>query len=174
MPHCRSRPPLPSVSGQNRCLNRSKTRAALLAHDCLLLQSAGSALPKAAGIAHREDCFQQTVLEQSATQAGVLLPRPRDQLLDFEGLAGFTHFLDWACGLASRSERIAERSDSSSLQLTEPGSGCADLIVTPSRWTAWRGRLPALLDAVDAGFAAAEQNGLAPVGLVSASFALNH
>ena len=39
------------------------------------------------------------------------------------------------------------------------------MIVNPTHWTAWHGRLPAMIDAIDAGFAEAEQDGLPPVGL---------
>jgi len=59
------------------------------------------ALPKAEVHAHLEGCFEPAVLEQWAAQAGVAMPRPRERLLQFEGLADFLHFLDWACGLAS-------------------------------------------------------------------------
>jgi adenosine deaminase len=122
-------------------------------------------LPKAEVHAHLEGCFQPTVLEQWATQAGVPMPRPRDRLLHFEGLADFLHFLDWACALASTSERLAELSYGYCQRLADSGAGYADVIVNPTHWTAWRGRLPEMIDAIDAGFAAAEQDGLPPVGL---------
>jgi adenosine deaminase len=123
------------------------------------------ALPKAEVHAHLEGCFQPTFLEQWATQAGVQMPRPRDRLLHFEGLADFLHFLDWACGLASTSERLAELSYGYSRRLADSGAGYADLIVNPTHWTAWHGRLPDMIAAIDAGLAAAEQDGLPPVGL---------
>ena len=123
------------------------------------------ALPKAEVHAHLEGCFQPAVLEQWAVQAGVPMPRPRDQLLQFVGLADFLHFLDWACGLASTSERLAELSYGFSQRLAASGAGYADVIVNPTHWTAWHGRLPAMIDAIDAGLAAAEQDGLPPVGL---------
>ena len=123
------------------------------------------ALPKAEVHAHLEGCFEPSVLEQWATQAGVPMPRPRDQLLRFEGLADFLHFLDWACGLASTSERLAELSYGFSRRLADNGAGYADVIVNPTHWTAWHGRLPAMIGAIDAGFAAAEQDGLPSVGL---------
>jgi adenosine deaminase len=123
------------------------------------------ALPKAEVHAHLEGCFQPDVLEQWATRAGVPMPRPRDRLLDFEGPADFLHFLDWACGLASTRERLAELSYSYSRRLADSGAGYADVIINPTHWTAWHGRLPDMIDAIDAGFAAAEQDGLPPVGL---------
>ena len=50
-------------------------------------------------------------------------------------------------------------------RLADSGVGYADVIVNPTHWTAWQGRLPAMIDAIDAGFAEAEQDGLPPVGL---------
>jgi hypothetical protein len=47
----------------------------------------------------------------------------------------------------------------------DSGAGHADVIVDPTCWTAWHGRLPAMIDATDAGFLTAEQGGLPPVGL---------
>jgi adenosine deaminase len=123
------------------------------------------ALPKAEVHAHLEGCFEPDVLEQWARQAGVAMPRPREQLLQFEGLADFLHFLDWACGLASTRERLAELSYGYSRRLADGGAGYADVIVNPTHWRAWHGRLPDMIDAIDAGFTAAEQDGLPPVGL---------
>ena len=80
-------------------------------------------------------------------------------------LADFLHFLDWACGLASTRARLAELSYGFSQRLADGGAGHADVIVNPTHWTAWHGRLPAMIDAIDAGFTAAEQDGLPPVGL---------
>jgi adenosine deaminase len=122
-------------------------------------------LPKAEVHAHLEGCFEPAVLEQWAIQASVAMPRPRDRLLQFEGLADFLHFLDWACALASTRGRLAELSYGYSRRLADSGAGYADLIVNPTHWTAWHGRLPDMIDAIDSGLAAAEQDGLPPVGL---------
>jgi adenosine deaminase len=122
-------------------------------------------LPKAEVHAHLEGCFEPGVLEQWAAQAGVPMPRPRDRLFEFEGLADFLEFLDWACDLASTRERLAELSYGFSKRLADSGAGYADVIVNPTHWTAWHDRLPDMIDAIDAGFTAAEQDGLAPVGL---------
>jgi adenosine deaminase len=93
------------------------------------------------------------------------MPGPRERLLQFEGLADFLHFLDWACRLASTREHLAELSYGFSQRLAASGAGYADLIVNPTHWRAWHGRLPDMLDAIDAGLTAAEQDGLPPVGL---------
>jgi adenosine deaminase len=122
-------------------------------------------LPKAEVHAHLEGCFEPGVLEQWAAQVGVPMPRPRERLFEFEGLADFLHFLDWACGLASTRDRLAELSYGYARRLADNGAGYADVIVNPTHWNAWHGRLPAMIDAIDAGFAAAEQDGLPAVGL---------
>jgi adenosine deaminase len=123
------------------------------------------ALPKAEVHAHLEGCFEAGVLDEWATQARVLMPRPRERLFEFKGLADFLHFLDWACGLASTRERLAELSYSYSKRLADGGAGYADVIVNPTHWPAWHGRLPDMIDAIDAGLTAAEQDGLPPVNV---------
>lgn len=123
------------------------------------------ALPKAEVHAHLEGCFDPGLLEQWASQAGMPMPRPRERLFEFEGLADFLHFLDWACSLASTRERLAELSYGYSQRLADAGAGYADVIVNPTHWPAWRGRLPDMVDAIDAGLRAAEEDGLPPVGL---------
>lgn len=122
-------------------------------------------LPKAEVHVHLEGCFEPAVLERWAAEAGVPMPRPRERLLQFEGLADFLHFLDWACGLASTRDRLAELSYAFSQRLVASGAGYADIIVNPTHWHGWHGRLPDMIDAIDAGFRAAEQDGLPAVGL---------
>jgi adenosine deaminase len=123
------------------------------------------ALPKAEVHVHLEGCFEPALLEQLAAHFGVPMPRPRDELLQFSGLADFLQFLDWACHLVRTHEQLAEMAYAFSRRLADSGAGYADLIVNPTHWTPWHGRLREMLDALDGGFAAAEQDGLPPVGL---------
>src|SRR6266571_1590668 len=99
------------------------------------------ALPKAEVHVHLEGCFEPMVLEHWATQAGVPMPRARERLLQFEGLTDFLEFLDWACGLAPTREHVAELSYGFSRRLAVSGAGYADVIVNPTHWPAWHGRL---------------------------------
>ena len=122
-------------------------------------------LPKAEVHLHLEGCFEPSIIEQWAKSEGVALPRPREDLLKFSGLADFLGFLDLACGLASTSERLVELSYGLSKRLAENGTGYADVIINPTHWHVWHGRLGAMLDAIDAGFTEAEQDGLPSVGL---------
>jgi adenosine deaminase len=50
-------------------------------------------------------------------------------------------------------------------RLADSGTGYADVIFNPTHWHAWHGRLGAMLEAMDAGFKEAEQDGLPSVGL---------
>ncbi len=123
------------------------------------------ALPKAEVHLHLEGCFEPAVIELWAGQEGIALPRPREDLLKFSGLADFLAFLDLACGLASTQERLAELAYGLSKRLAEGGTGYADVIVNPTHWHTWHGRLGEMLDAIDSGFTEAEQDGLPHVGL---------
>ena len=123
------------------------------------------ALPKAEVHVHLEGTFTPERLERWAQQAHVPMPRPREALLEFQGLTDFLEFLDWACGLASTADRLAELARAFCERLRADGTGYADLILNPSHWSGWGGRLRQLLEALDAGFREAEQDGLPSVGL---------
>lgn len=122
-------------------------------------------LSKAEVHLHLEGCFEAATLSQWAQAEGVALPRPQEDLLKFSGLADFLGFLDLACGLVSTQQRLAELSYGLSQRLADNGTGYADVIFNPTHWHAWHGRLGAMLDAMDAGFKAAEQDGMPSVGL---------
>jgi adenosine deaminase len=123
------------------------------------------ALPKAEVHVHLEGCFDAPLLEQWARKFGEPMPRPRESLFRFEGLADFLHFLDWACGLVRTREELAEAAHAFSRRLAASGAGYGDLIFNPTHWKPWHGRLREMIEALDAGFRAAEQDGLPPVGL---------
>lgn len=122
-------------------------------------------LPKAEVHLHLEGCFDAATIAQWAKAEGLALPRPQEDLFTFSGLADFLGFLDLACGLASTPQRLVELSYGLSQRLADNGTGYADVIFNPTHWHAWHGRLGAMLDAMDAGFKAAEQDGLPSVGL---------
>jgi adenosine deaminase len=123
------------------------------------------ALPKAEVHVHLEGCFDAALLAQWAAKFGEPMPRPRESLFQFQGLADFLHFLDWACGLVRTREELAEAAYAFSQRLAASGAGYGDLIFNPTHWKPWHGRLREMIDALDAGFRAAEQDGLPPVGL---------
>lgn len=122
-------------------------------------------LPKAEVHVHLEGCFDADTLERWAAEAGVPMPRPRDRLFAFQELTDFLQFLDWACGLAHTPQRIAELAYGFARRLAADGTGYADVIINPTHWHSWKNRPKALIEALDSGFRAAEEDGLPPVGL---------
>lgn len=137
------------------------TNTPLQARDHSRLKS----LPKADVHLHLEGCFEAATIAQWAKAEGVALPRPQEDLFRFSGLADFLGFLDLACGLASTTERLVKLAYGLSQRLADNGTGYADVIFNPTHWHAWHGRLGPMLNAMDAGFKEAEQDGLPSVGL---------
>jgi adenosine deaminase len=124
------------------------------------------ALPKAEVHVHLEGCFEIDDIVGLARENGVPLPRPREHLLDFGGQLGtFLEFLDFVCGLVRTPDQLATLARRFSERLAANGTRYADLIVNPTHWRHWSRRVPELIDALDAGFSSAEQDGLPSVGL---------
>jgi adenosine deaminase len=114
---------------------------------------------------HLEGCFEAALLAQWARRHREDMPRPPERLFEFENLADFLSFLDWACGLVRTRDELAEAAYAFSRRLAASGAGYGDLIVNPTHWHHWAARVPAMIDALDAGFRAAEEEGLPRVGL---------
>ncbi len=124
------------------------------------------ALPKAEVHVHLEGCFEIDDIVQLASAAHADLPKPREQLLRFDGgLQEFLNFLDWVCGLVRTREQLAALAHRFSRRVAASGTRYADAIINPTHWPHWSRRVSALIDALDAGFTAAEQDGLPRVGL---------
>src|SRR5207253_2387609 len=122
-------------------------------------------LPKAEVHVHLEGCFEIADLVQLAKSAGEPLPRPARNLFEFSDFDSFLSFLDWEGGLVRTNEQLARVAYRFSARETASGVRYADPIVNVTHWDHWRGRLKAFLDALDAGFTEAEQDGFAPAGL---------
>lgn len=125
-------------------------------------------MPRAEVHVHLEGCFELADVAELARAAREPLPRPVAAALDADGpggLAAFLRMLDWQCGLVRTAEQAARAAYRFAARETSSGVAYADLIVNPTHWTAWTGRVPALFEALAAGLDEAEQDGLAPVGL---------
>ncbi len=123
-------------------------------------------LPKAEVHIHLEGCFEVDDIVRLASESGEALPKPRDRLLTFDGgLGEFLKFLDWVCGLVRTREQMAAIAYGFSKRMAASGTLYADAIINPTHWRHWSTRIPELIDALDAGFAAAEQDKLPPAGL---------
>ncbi len=123
-------------------------------------------LPKAEVHIHLEGCFEVDDIVRLASENGVALPRPRDQLLKVAGgLTEFLQFLDWICGLVRTRNQLAAAAYAFSNRMAKSGVGYADVIVNPTHWGQWRRNIPEMIAALDQGFAEAESDGLPAVGL---------
>jgi adenosine deaminase len=123
-------------------------------------------LPKAEIHIHLEGCFEPDEIVRLAKQNGVPLPRPPDRLLDWQGgLGSFLEFLDWICGLVRTREQLAQSAYAFAERMHGSGARYADVIVNPTHWRYWRSNLTGMIDGLDAGFKAAEQDRLPSVGL---------
>jgi adenosine deaminase len=123
------------------------------------------ALPKAEVHTHLEGSFEVDELVTLAAAAGAPLPRPPAELFDFVALADFLEFLDWGCSLVTEPEQLTDHAYRFAQREHASGICYADVIVNPTHWGSWASRLDAFVDALDAGFREAEQDGLTPVGL---------
>lgn len=145
------------------------------------------ALPKAEVHVHLEGGFELIDLLDLAKSAGEPLPGPARSLFDVSthdepdlpeittgsaevgvgvgGLSGFLRFLDWECGLVRTAEQAARTAYRFAARESASGVRYADVVVNPSHWNAWRGRVPALFEAFAAGLNEAAEDGLAEIGL---------
>ena len=120
------------------------------------------ALPKAEVHVHLEGCFEPADVEALARWAGEPIRH-----LDVTGsdLSVFLEVLDWTCGLVRTPEQLARAAYRFAEREAHNGVAYADLIVNPTHWSTWRNRLDAFVDALDAGFREAEEDGLPPTGV---------
>ncbi len=82
--------------------------AKLALNQSILTKSQMASIPKAEVHVHLEGCFDPEQLYVWALSSGIEMPRKKEALLDFDGLADFLDFLDWSCNLVSSRERLAQ------------------------------------------------------------------
>ncbi|TRC74288.1 adenosine deaminase [Mesorhizobium sp. WSM4310] len=122
-------------------------------------------LPKAEVHIHIEGCFEADDVIRNCQQAGIPLRAPRDRLFEAHDLKSFLEMLDWLCGTFRTREQLAIAAYKFAQRMGRSGVRYADVIVNPTHWPHWHTDVAGMIDAFDAGFAAAEQDGHPPVGL---------
>jgi adenosine deaminase len=129
-------------------------------------------LPKAEVHVHLEGCFDLADLLELTKAAGVELGLPAAQLFDvkdishrLEGVSNFLTFLDWEGGLVRTPEQAARAAYRFAARESASGVRYADVIINPTHWAPWHGRLGQLVDAFAAGLDEAEADGLCPTSM---------
>ncbi|MDA8072337.1 MAG: adenosine deaminase [Actinomycetota bacterium] len=110
-------------------------------------------LPKAEVHVHVEGCVPLAVV-------GLV---PADA--KFRDLASFLGFLDRSCGLVTDAAQLRAIACGIAERAAANGVRHVDVIVNPSHWPAWRGRLAEMLAALDGGFCEAEQTAAVTVAV---------
>jgi adenosine deaminase len=135
-------------------------------------------LPKAEVHLHLEGCVDRHLVDAAERRHGVPLLAglaPSDsgdvEPPDHPGpgpitnLAQLLSYLDWSCALIDRADDLTAIAYATARRATSAGVRHVDVIVNPTHWPHWRGRLDAMIDALDAGFRAAESDGGATAAL---------
>ena len=123
------------------------------------------ALPKAEVHIHVEGCFETGDVIKNCRDAGIPLRGNPDELFKANDLKSFLEMLDWICGTFRTWDQLFTTAYKFSQRMANSGVRYADVIVNPTHWPHWLKDIPGMIDAFDAGFAAAESDGNPPVGL---------
>ncbi len=112
-------------------------------------------LPKADVHVHLEGCIPVDLLRRAALAQSAPVP-----VFDNSGgLRGLLDHLDASCALMVDPGMVRELAYRFARRCTWDGIVTADLIVNPTHWPSWSGRLEAFVDALDQGFVEAEADG---------------
>jgi len=138
-------------------------------------------LPKAEVHVHLEGCFDAADLLQSAREHGAELPGPAATLFDTSthhverdpqgaavkgmGVGTFLQFLDWEGSLVRTHEHLASAAYRACARESASGIRYADIIVNPTHWGSWHGRLTDFTRAIAEGFDEAARDGLCEANL---------
>jgi len=117
-------------------------------------------LPKAEVHVHLEGSLPPDLVTSAAAALGRELPGR-----EFADLGGFLAYLDVSCAVITTGDQIASAAYAVAARAAAAGVRYVDLIWNPTHWPVWRDRLPAFVDALDAGFRSAADDGLPHVGL---------
>ncbi len=122
-------------------------------------------LPKAEVHIHIEGCFETADVIKNCLDAGIPLRGNPDELFQADDLKSFLEMLDWICGTFRTKDQLFTTAYNFSQRMAKSGVRYADVIVNPTHWPHWHDNIPGMIDAFDAGFAAAERDGHSPVRL---------
>ena len=122
-------------------------------------------LPKAEVHVHVEGCFETEDVVRNCQDQGIPLRAHPDELFKADDLKSFLEMLDWICETFRTRDQLFTTAYKLSRRMANSGVRYADVIVNPTHWPHWRRNIPGMIDAFDAGFSAAEDDGNPRVGL---------
>jgi adenosine deaminase len=131
------------------------------------------ALPKAEVHLHLEGCIDATVVREAATRhraqpfggTGLVEDTDGAPAVRIANLPQLLAYLDWSCALIDTADELADIAYRSAARAAPSGVRHIDVILNPTHWPSWQGRLGTMIDALDAGFRAAEMDNLATAAL---------
>ncbi len=121
------------------------------------------ALPKAEVHLHLEGCVPPDLARRAARRHGA--GPGAWPALPVADLAGLLAYLDHSCAVVDQPDELATIAYDTMTRASRAGAGHVDVIVTPTHWPGWHGRLGSMVDALDAGFREAEHDGLGTASL---------
>jgi adenosine deaminase len=130
-------------------------------------------LPKAEVHLHLEGSIEPALVRDAARRQGApSFSGSEDAGSDEPGseiritnLPQLLSYLDWSCALIDGADDLAAIAYGASRRAAAGGVRHIDVIVNPTHWPPWHGRLAAMVDAIHGGFTAAETDGFATAAL---------
>jgi len=131
-------------------------------------------LPKAEVHVHLEGSLEPALVRAAAREAGRrdveaaaagMADAVESGGTAFPDPAAFLAFVDASCGVVGSEPQLEAAAYGVARRAADAGVRYVDLIVNPTHWPQWRGRLGRFLIALDRGFSMAAADGFPPVGL---------
>lgn len=105
-------------------------------------------LPKVELHIHLEGTLDESLIVSLAEKNGVVLPRPKEQLIQFTGLADFLELLNWICSLVQDEADARKIAYNYAQYASKQNIVYAEVITNPTHWKAlsYERLIPSIID----------------------------